>query len=1037
MPLTLAELPIEILDQVTSLLPPKDVLDALLWLGNRLLTSKLRNGGITELKIDPLELYGARLSSRHISLAHSLPLRSMSLLRPDPSAQALVLGLRSTLRHLTAPIYASIEAELDPCPLPPFSRCSCAPWIVSATFPHLESLHLSYGTHNVFLTNPISTLRFLVGLPSSLTALTLPPMHEFNYWRLLPPSLTELNGVGCLTFPPSPLPANLASLTQIHIQPTNRNLHAMTTTANWTCVSDLQDAALPPSLTSFTLKWLFKDFKPLALLPNTLTSLSIKNLGSTDNAFHHPSALFSVLPPNLTRLTAEKLRFGDFEGCHTPVAAAKLTEVALKYFPRDHTEEASILSYIVGCLPNVESLSLKREKHHNSIPLGLGAEHISHLNAQKLRFLKSSILPSAFHRAEDGTYPLQRLTSLRTLIFFNQQGENAFFTFEAIPPSVTHLDTRNNYFSMQTLHLIPKSVTSIEGSLEAPATELLNPIFYHPLKANQNASSPSSAPLHIPQEPHTFDFSSYFALNRIGADEGDETKSGRVLLESVANRGAPLPRSHKPVVRVMVPYFTAFPSTLTYLDLLTMDVDSVSASALPLLTHLRIGLTNVLDLSEFTNLVSLDIKKVTKDTLAGKLPPNLTRLIASTIKLSEEILPLPLSLIEIDSRKGFGLLSALTPLVNLQIFKLDPPLSSGLELFEALPPHSLKHLDLEHTILRSVTLLPRSIWETFPALETLVLRRVHDIVTVDSLYRSMPPHASIDVIEATSLLSTPSELAKCSGTPLGSIFFDHGHVKFWCQDMLLKTYPRLNRGHLISRISWNRTWRPKKGNENNGYGTWAEFAPYLSPDLPRLFLKEVLIYPGFGSSLPRGLKELSIQKQVASRLDPSDAFPPGLTSFNIDSLAVAACHIGCLPRGLTILRNIHIAYFKPDSCPDWPPGLIELEMGFQHPDDPRHQENLPHILRSLPLSLIKLRIDSVTLEAPHLSCLPRGLKFIQMSIKDIAFETLREAGLTLLSGASRTSFDDFDFSPMLDLALQDSCRAPLADAPSYSDLRTE
>lgn len=1020
MPLTLAELPIEILCQVTSFVPSKDVLEILLGIGNQLLASKLHNGGISELRIDPLKLSNAHLSSRHISLAHSLSLRSLILLRADPRAQVLVMGLKATLRSLSTPLEALLQAGLNLHPIPPFSGCDRAPWIVSATFPRLEVLHL-HGTYVLDLRNPASTLQFLLGLPSSLTALTLPPMAEFNYWHHLPPFLTELNGVGCFTFPPSPLPANLASLQTCTLQSfANASVIA---SPPWTCVSDLRDAAIPPNLTSFALKCIPTDLEQLMRLPSSLTSLTISLIPKPVDfqAFYHPSALLRVLPPNLTRLNVGCFRFSADDARkvsdHAIRPAVKLVEVIFhSYSSVDPVADASTLTYIIDCLPNVESLTLERVEQFNSAPLGLGAEHIARINGQKLRFLKTCLRNSALTSAEDGTYPLQKLVALRTLVCCSQiQFHERTFTFEAFPPSVTHLDTQNNCFSMETLHLLPKSVTTIGGTLRVPETELFNPIFYHPPKALQPAFSSGSAPFHIPNEPQTFDFSPCFALNRIGAENGDQTKS-KIVLESLANEGVSLAKVHSLVVKLQIPDVIAhFPTTLTYLDVALVTQYPLTASALPALAYLRIIATTNLDLSEFTNLVSLEINSISTGTLVGNLPPNLTRLSAATIKITEELLPLPLSLTQIESEKLIGTLSALTPLVNLQIFKCDDPTSEETELLQSLPRKSLRHLDVGPKTLESSLSLPQSIWETFPALETIVLRLAHELATLDSLYRSMPQYASINVCEPVRVLITPLELAKFAKIPLGSILFDHGNIECWCRDMLSKTYPRLKSDVFSLHIRWIASENEKE------IGTWSEFASYLSPAIPRLFLDQVFVDTKFASSLPRGLKELTISGHRDFALDPSSELPPGLTSLKADVLSCEAGFIARLPRGLTILALGRITKISLNSSLLWPSGLLELKLKLRY-------TGIDHWLLSyLPQSLVKLSIRNIALQACHLASLPAGLKYVEMRLDDVDLETLEGAGLTLFS---RSVPYDLDFSPMLDRALEGSRPDLLAAKPT-------
>lgn len=1017
MPHTLAELPTELLDVVSSRLSSKDLLEGLLLVGNRLLSSKLWNGGITDLKVNPRELSGGRLSSRQVFIVQSLPLKSFNLASDDKRAQSLVMGLQPTLRRLQAPVKASIRTELDACPIPPFSYHDRATWIVSATYPHLEALRLTGQQHAAF-EDPVSVVRFLGGLPPSLTILTLPPLAEFNFWHLIPPNITELNGVGCsYNFPSSPALPNLASV--VALRTTNNAqrtalVPSCQATPLWKAVSDPSATSLPPALTSFHWEN-YSSSVLMAPLPQTLTDLKVTFKA---NHAYHPQALFSTLPRNLKRLSVQALAISwiSDHNCD-PVVLETLIELKLELRVQDITHEPKLYSYILDCSPNLEVLDLKNTHSRN---WGLGAEPLMLLNARKLRRLNATLRNECFKRDQDGAYPLARLTALQSLVCY-KQGELEFpeFSFEAFPPSLTYLDTEDNVFSIETLHLLPKRVTILRGAYSVPEKDIFNPMIVYPSTIVSGASSRACSPDSPLQEPHTFILSSDFTMRRIGAAEGEETKNAPVFLELLYNDNDVFVDHNESDISLLYDKITYLPPTLTHLDLQTSSeppLHLITFRALPLLKCLKLMGKPLLDLSEFASLETLYLELVSGDFLQGRLPPNLTRLAANGFANITPLLPLPLSLTEINSNHGIGRESAslvLTPLVNLKTFQCNRPTRPGDEasIFAALP-RSITHLDLDKETMATVMQLPQSLWQMLPELKSIMLRGAPHLDIVDRIYRSSPQDSWLEFSRPPAVELSPPSLAKRAGIAPKSILFDHGSIETWCTETLRKTYSRVKGLEIYALIQWRTRGMPSSRDESI---LWTQFAAYLSPKLIRLSVRPLKIPQNFASPLPRGLTELSIINSTLE-LNPSHNLPPLLTLLQAPTATIDSCNLGCLPRTLTELSLKEVLGLTDESRLDWPPELLELGL------EVTNSRYFRAILISLPPSLVKLSILAGSLTPKDLPFVPSTLKFITMMTQGVSLADLAAVGLTLFqpTRSQMMNQDEDLLSPMLDRALAES-----------------
>ena len=206
--LTLATLPIEILQNITSYFTRWNDIEALCYTGDSLLTTKLQSGGIVRLVFGTSVVSRSALkffSTIHLESAHVIALK----LCPDYQ-RMLIHGMTPYLRHLSVEMTNCLVMDIFTSPNLDLSSTSnkplynaFEPWIVSQHMPVLESLHItSWRLLNTEMDNKFNDsfwTAFIQGLPHSSTSLHMPYLHV-QYWNILPPLITSLQGV-CGTFP--------------------------------------------------------------------------------------------------------------------------------------------------------------------------------------------------------------------------------------------------------------------------------------------------------------------------------------------------------------------------------------------------------------------------------------------------------------------------------------------------------------------------------------------------------------------------------------------------------------------------------------------------------------------------------------------------------------------------------------------------------------------------------------------------------------------------------------------------------------------
>ena len=977
MPLCLVELPIEVIAIITFHLPPKDILESLFGIGNALLTHKLCQGGVVDLAIRPSELSGGTLSSSHLVACQSLSLRTLNLYGIGHSlANKLVLGLKPTLRHLSGSLPSLIDPEIAPelAGISLLSDVGNAIWNVRSTFPELETLQIDFRSRPNALFDPVSAARFFAGLPSTLTALNVPSSIPFNFWPLLPPSVTLVYGADN-NFPPLLDAApNLTSLQSLEFSASPKRSPDPTEILSdfWRANEDETNVRLPPHLTSLDLT----GSTLILTLPSTLTHLRYENYRRMDEL--DILVLMKALP--LSMVSFDVLG-GTIKSLEHNLPVLRLMKRFRLHHKRSDISLFSPASFaILDCIPNVEELVLSFDRMSGYFATkaleeehrGLDVQHLRRLNTRTLRLLDADFKPSCFKAAEDGTYPLDPFVKLRTLLLENAPEQSNNFTFAAIPSSVTSISLKRGAFSSETLHLLPASVTDLRTSLRVRPEDYLGLVSPH------RPSSSSAESMDVSELPveHSFDYSTPECFLRRFKTEGSEVSNG-VVIESRASSFGPI------LLWMTYPPFVPSLTSLR-LDCRNLDLDwtTFTQSSLPNLRHLgmrTLPLSGDFDLSSWTSLRSLDI--LNKDRARSvRCPPGLTKLELKDSTLLSSFMPLPPSLTEILC-ESLAPYRELADLKNLRSFECRYKLY-GNGASDILPTLSCMPKGL------TSLLLPNFVWgktalvvlrTLLPSLERVKLpSSTFSISALDSLY-----HGFSGIIETTEMLlieARPDEAARLLNVPLGSIFIPKNvRPDFWCHRAFKEAYPRV-----IGKYALQVRWVAKeeaaglipededddKDETNKKPNPWMYFAPYLSPDTEELVFDSIVDFlPDFPKTLPRGLKTLKVRCSLLV-LDDVSRLPPTLTKLHMGHVSLNLGGVSALPRSLTSLQVGQLVRpVSDDADPlDWPPGLTEMGISIADHED---------LLSMLPSSLTMLQTSGLSLTLELLKSLPVGLKYYQ------------------------------------------------------------
>lgn len=405
MALTLASFPVEVLAHITGYLTDVEVLIALPLCGNRNLTAKMKTGGVTHL-----ESKLSSLSQGNIDFAYSLRLRSLTISDFSRVEQLrnFVHGAPATITYLkvcmddVGALFDGDELDLDSA----FNRLrhtAKQPWIVSSTFPQLKTFIIEHeGSLQAFY-DDIFTVKFLRGLPPSLTHFA-PPRNFGNgidLWKFLPSDLVEL---GPVRMHPSFTVPDLPSLRKLDFKllyskkdHDDKFGHAIGGWAKRTeagkedlkpwPISDEIQLVLPAQLTH--LKAEIPSLYSIESYPSTLTSFTVHFTSHVPfYATLSDIASLSNSSPLLAHLNVKiGFLFGEWKELTSIKPFTYLKSFAIKAI-RGKPMTSKAMAELLLLLPNVEALTLRL----GLVPLQVS--HLALLNGALLHTLKAPIDPS-------------------------------------------------------------------------------------------------------------------------------------------------------------------------------------------------------------------------------------------------------------------------------------------------------------------------------------------------------------------------------------------------------------------------------------------------------------------------------------------------------------------------------------------------------------------------------------------------------------------------------------------------------------------
>lgn len=952
MPHSLAQLPHEILARVTSLISASVIFSRLCSCGDRLLNSKLRTGGISDIDLRAIRTPPQSLIDSVLSL--QLRVVSLDLSYTPPRTMQLLFGLPRALSSLNVKMVDATDifllGEVDELVAREshLASHSASVWAVRNSYPYLLTLAISANR----IEDPFLAIQILGGLPSSLTNLELPSLPPMNVIHALPPNLTRLVGLECV--PTAACEALMESLSTLTLKITQiphssdvekSDFSAITTGPRWR-LGTTDPLVFPRHLTALRLKCSPAMMKRLPCLPYGLLKLSlgVKTLYSTWN---HPSEVLNLVPPSVTQL---KLIYFKFE--HSVAKDGEVSPSVSRGLPTLHNVKSFSFSY--SALHSTEDPDLESESYRQlilALPIvekfvlaphnvykGLGIEHLKLFqNPLRLSTLSAPLAPECLPSDLDAPYTLGKVfPNLQRLVIFacGLPLQTADLNFGALPAKLIQLDSFVNFSSKQ-LYLLPASLTSV--MIRKVVAEFLSES--EPL-GTESQVSPISAPL------RTFDtvISSLCCTWRVLRSNIDG---------SLAYRPQPSRLSHI--------------AGYTSIGLLTMHWPTVPASPLPQwLTEL------VITSSCLSGPLSLPL--LSKLTIEGRLPerfsleglPRLTQLILEGrnwgfgSNITSIACPSTLTYISSTHAKWplVGLSSKLTYLSgkgipadqlstveSLETFldtaqENDAATDMRLQDWVSKLPSSLTELGVSlcDEELPGIEARLRDFWNHFSSLKSLCIYGTLDHALIDKLYDSLPPSMSISIAHFSRPVRVmPSLLATRAGFNEGEVLIRHGEsITEWSSQMLSLVYPRLASSH-------PSYWGIKVIESD-----FLQFASFISPSTQQLSLKylDPEVLPKSVEVWPLHLTELTFTKYYIPDLRPF-CLPPNLKKLIIENIADHPTDFifQALPRTLTHLEIP--PWSESLEVPSWPPGLTHLRVFLQ--------EAYPQaMLKSLPKTLIRL-----------------------------------------------------------------------------------
>lgn len=969
MALALAVFPVEVLDRITFFLSDTEVLIRLPMCGNHNLTHKLKAGGVTELYNELSSLCYA-----HIKFAQSLRLSSLivrDLMHTD-QLRNLVHGCPPTLTYLEIcsenmdTIFDDDSFDFDS-PYTTERHTARKPWIVSSTFPQLETLIFSPEEEIVTLGDKIFWTKFLHGLPLSLTKFS--PSRkcsaDIDLWPHLPGDLVHLGPISiCPSFTVPDLPS-LRSL-DIHLCPPRQQ-------PNFFPMDEMEVDEDEQS----GKKRLPREFDPQLVLPSELTRLtaSIKHIGSFSS---YPATLTSLdldfsrqvslpnvlasLPTTLLHMALTLYGMDDSSGAKLsslkPFTTLKSFSLGASRSRFDVPSDCGTMAELLLLIPHVEELSLKLDHFGPLKP-----SHLSLLNA-RIYSLTAPIFPTCFggapvttKKAASSTPIALALPKLRKLKLYSFDYEDADDTgaddgekmiappFANIPLTVTNLRSDIPYFPSDTLHLLPRKVQSLKTHVVVRYNDNLDSLFNDPRTPKPAGHS---------GKLHTLEVSHRYSMERLNPKLNGDRKSNVLLV--------PCKEKTPSTINLQWDDLERFPSSLTSLiikDDITFSpvilASAITPQALPHIRVLHLGsneLPKRLDLGPFRLLASLQLASIT-DAIESACPPHLTELISEdTMELPRRWIPLPRSITHLEGASAIVPLSELAKLPKLKILKGKNRFGYGIATTPLFPP-GLTHLDLAAYAVGYPENLG-ALRDRCPSLQHIGINGATDAADLAKVQEHFPKAT----LKATMVdVSHCGLIASRAGLQPHSVTMPDGlPLTEWALAKMKSAFPQ--REALITAYRNSMDWHQL-----------VSFCDFLTPDTKYL---EFFIQGKVPSDLlPRNLTRLNIGTGTSFTCSSASNLPPTLKIFalhhNIDLPAISL-----LPRGLEMITLDGPNWNDDEPLPalEWPPSLAVLCLSNVH------QPTRSHLFKSLPNSLRLLEIASnVTLT--ELQLLPSSLRYFK------------------------------------------------------------
>lgn len=1038
MALNLVSFPTEVLACITFFLTDLEVLMRLPLCGDSKLTNKLKSGGVTHLFCE-LSSYPVDV----VKFAHSLRLHSLETrhaVHPE-QIRDLIHGAPSSIKHLeiyaddVGPLFETSDLDLD-CAYSPVRYTSSRPWIVSSTFPQLETLIIDVDNRLKCLDDAVFFASWLRGLPTSLTTFrpskTLRCGYEFSVWQHLPPNITQ---AGPLTWSARGAPrrpfesiqqlkiTTATSISSFGLLPVSEHDKSdLEPRAAWDSeFEELSISALQNGLSQFpnlTRLSLYESDVFADTLPSTLTSLTWKR--STWRQCNL-AGLLARVPPTIVHLKLKGI------SPLTPISEQSVSTqypifTRLKTFhlelTNDYDEDLDpqgeeVLSTLIKHLPIAESISLSFASLGNLLPA-----HLSLLNGSTLHTLKAPIDAQCFEILDDGHSRLEiALPKLHTLSVNRQLDGpiNEEVSFASIPSTVTTLTVAAKW-TITTLPLLPPAVKKFTHIpfLTVQSCDALVSLFSDPrppktlndsTTSSSTSSSSSVSSTSLPtSSPSTSDpdavlsgteirslsLTSNYRLERLDASFMNGRTSNVVLV----------PDSEKtsPVL-LMWRNLLALPPTLTALttdDIQSDLVERITPINLPFLKTLHLGsgeLPPSFDVGGFTALRSLRLfTLLASSTLT--CPPNLTELISEkSLLLPPGFLPLPVSITHLESRLGeLEPLSAIAPLVNLKTLKSKASGNGYRDVLELLPA-TMTRLDISGDGLDASKY--GHLGARCPSLQWLVVRGALHMPQLAQLHQFLPAEAKMKAMKLD--VSDVDIIAHHAGIAQGALVIPPDMpIAEWSLGVLGIAFPRRKTHIWAHRVQMSSK-------------QMSSFFKYISPSMLTVSLdwaKEAIPT----HDMPRWVTKLLVDSStVPFSVEAAAGLPPSLKTLIIDDIEPSA--VSSLPDGLTSLTCKLIDppvppstdYVDPNTLPPIPLVNFRWPSSLTHLDLLRSSKRYhPELFTTLPPTLVSL----VTLSPlpPTWPLLPASLRYLDIPKATLElFNFLTERKVTLVTNENEAN----------------------------------